>query len=181
MARQYSTVLPVCLALVGILLAAWCAMGRETEAQLLQRIQGEQNPLKKAKDEIKLANLQLTQVQEAYTQGQIEPGAKLLGTLTGTMKASWKLLQDSGRIASKQPEGFKELDISLREEVRVLQDLAHTVNYYDRPPLEKAAQDLEQMRSEVIHAQFPGRPPRTLKNSPPPPTASSPESPAEVR
>ncbi len=173
--------MPVCLALAGILLAAGCAMGRETEEQLLQQIQAEQNPVKKAKDEIKLANLKLTQIQQAYAQGHIEAGAKSLGAMTDALKAAWKTLQDSGRVAVKQPQGFRELEIALREDVRALQDLAHTVSYLDRAPLEKAAEELDHVRSEVLHAQFPGRPPRTLKGSPPPPTASTPESPPEAR
>jgi len=97
------------------------------------------------------------------------------------MKASWKLLQDSGRKASKQPEGFRELEIALRENVRLLQDLGRTVSYFDRPPLVNAAQELEQMRYEVLHALFPGGNPRTLKGSPPPQTTTSPGSPTEVR
>ena len=181
MARERWTGLPVWLAVLVILLAGLCAMGRETEEQLLQRIQSEQNPVKKAKDEIKLANLKLTQVQDAYSQGQIEAGAKLLGTFVDTMKTSWKLLQDSGRKASKQPEGFRELEISLRENVRSLQDLGRTVSYFDRAPLTNAAQELEQMRVEVLQALFPGDNPRTRKGSPPPQTTTSPGSPPEVR
>ncbi len=181
MARKCWRALPVCLALAGILGAACCAMGRETEEQLLQQIQTEHDPVKKAKDEIRLANLKLTQVQQTYAQGHMEEGVKSLGAMTDALKAAWKTLQDSGRIASKQPQGFRELEIALREDVRVLQDLAHTVSYLDRAPLEKAAQDLDQMRSEVLHAQFPGRPPRTLKSSPPPPPAPSAESPPEAR
>jgi hypothetical protein len=181
MARERCTVLPVCLALLGILLAGLCAMGRETAEQLLKRIQSEPNPVKKAKDEIKLASLKLTQVQNAYSQGNIEAGEKLLGAFTDAMKTSWKLLQDSGRKASKQPEGFRELEIALREDVRILQDLERTVSYLDRPPLENAAQEMEKMRGEVLHAQFPGGPPRTLKGSPPPQANTSPGSPTEVR
>ena len=181
MARERWTVLSVWLAVLGILLAGLCAMGRETEEQLLQRIQSEQNPVKKAKDEIKLARLKLTQVHDAYSQGHIEAGAKLLGTFVDEMKTSWKLLQDSGRKASKQPEGFRELEISLREDVRSLQDLGRTVSYFDRAPLVNAAQELEQMRVEVLHALFPGGNPRTTKGSPAPPTTTSPGSPAEVR
>ncbi|MGD1103329.1 MAG: hypothetical protein ABSA59_14850 [Terriglobia bacterium] len=181
MAGKRWTVLSVWLAVVGILLAGLSAMGRETEEQLLQRIQSQQNPVKKAKGEIKLANLKLTQVHDAYSQGHIEAGAKLLGTFVDTMKASWKLLQDSGRKASKQPEGFRELEIALRENVRLLQDLGRTVSYFDRPPLVNAAQELEQMRYEVLHALFPGGNPRTLKGSPPPQTTTSPGSPTEVR
>jgi hypothetical protein len=166
----------------GILvLAGSTALGRETEEQLLQRIQSEPNPVKKAKVEIKLARLKLTQVQDAYAQGQIEAGVKLLGEFVGVMKTSWKLLQDSGRQAAKQPEGFRELEIALREDDRSLQDLERTVSYYDRTPLVNAAQELEQMRSDVLHALFPGGPPRTGKGLPPPPTVTSPGSPPGVR
>jgi hypothetical protein len=181
MARERWTSLQVSVAVLGILLASPWAIGRETEEQLVQRIQSEQNPVKKAKDEIKLANLKLTQVRDAYSQGHIEEGAKLLDAFTDTIKASWKVLQDSGRKASKQPEGFRELEIALREDARTLQDLARTVNYFDRPPLENAALELEKMRGEVLHALFPGGPPRTLKGAAHPQTVTSPGSPTEVR
>ncbi len=181
MARERWAVLPVWLALLGIFLAGLCAMGSETQEQLRQRIQTEQNPVKKAKDEIKLANLKLSQVQDAYSQGHIEAGANALGTFVDTMKTSWKLLQDSGRKASKQPDGFRELEISLREDVRTLQDLGRTVSYFDRAPLVNAAEELERMRGEVLHALFPGGEPRTRKGSPSPPTVTSPGNPPEVR
>ena len=164
-----------------ILLAGLCALGRDTEEQLLQRIQGEQNPVKKAKDEIKLARLKFTQVHDAYSQGHIEAGEKLLGAYVEVMKTSWKILQDSGRKASKQPEGFRELEIALREDVRSLQDLERTVSYYDRGPLVNAAQELEQMRSEVLQALFPGGNPRTLKGSPAPQTINGPAGNARIQ
>ena len=158
-------------------------MGRETEEQLLQRIQNEQNPVKKAKDEIKLANLKLTQIQEAYSQGQIEAGAKLLGTFVGrASKPPGRLLQDSGRRASKQPEGFRELEISLREDVRALQDLgANGELLSTAPPWTNAAEELDQMRSEVLHALFPGRPRQPAKVQPLRPRPATPGSPAAAR
>jgi len=181
MARERDTALLVCLALSGILLAGLCAMGRETEEQLLQRIQSEPNPVKKAKDEIKLAGLKLTQIQDAYSQGRTDSGAKLLRTFSDTIKTSWKFLHDSGRKASKQPEGYRELEIALREDARTLQDLGQTVSYLDRPPLEIAARELEQMHDEVIHELFPGHQPRTGHGPPPPQNAPGPGSPTEVQ
>ncbi|MGO8816373.1 MAG: hypothetical protein ACLQVG_17180 [Terriglobia bacterium] len=156
-------------------------MARENEVQLLQRIQDEQNPVKKAKIEIKLANLRLTEVQDAYSRGQIDTGAKLLGTFVEAIRTSRKLLQESGRRASKQPEGFRELEISLRENVRTLQDLGRTVSYFDRTPLTNAAQELDQMRSEVLQELFPGKPPATRKDSAPPSTTATPAPPAAAR
>jgi hypothetical protein len=181
MAGERWTGFSVWLAMLVILSAGLCAMGRETEEQLLQRIQGEQNPVKKAKDEIKLARLKFTQVHDAYSQGHIEAGAKLLGTFVGEVKTSWKLLQDSGRKASKQPDGFRELEISLREHVRSLQDLGRTVSYFDRAPLVNAAQELEEMRVKVLHAMVPGDIPLPRKGSPAPPPTTDPGSPPGVR
>jgi hypothetical protein len=162
------------LAVLGILITGWCAVGSGTEDPLHQRVQGGQS-------EIKLANLTLAHVHDAYSQGHTEEGAKLLGTFIGEMKTAWKVLQDSGRKASRQSEGFRELEISLRENVRALQDLGRTVSYYDRAPLVDAEQELEQMRVEVLHALFPEGKPRTLKGSPPPQKATSPVSPTEER
>jgi hypothetical protein len=156
-------------------------MGRDTEQQLLTRIQSEQNPVKKAKEEIKLASLKLTQVHDAYSQGRTEEGAKFLAAFLDSVRTSLKILRDSGRKAAKQPQGFRELEISLREEVRVLQDLERTVPYFDRAPLENAVQELEQMRGEVIRELFPGGPPRTSKGSPSPQPVTAPGTPAEAR
>jgi len=181
MARGRGLLLAIGWALWVVLLGGSYALGRETEEQLLARIQSEQNPVKKAKEQIKLSRLQFEKVHNAYTQGHVDEGNKLLGVFVGTLKASWKLLQDSGRKASRQPEGFRELEIALREDVRSLQDLARTVNFFDRAPLSEAAVELEKMREEVLHEQFPGEPPRTHKGEPTPPAVASPGGPTSVR
>jgi hypothetical protein len=142
--------------------------GRDTEEQLQERFRNEQNPIKKAKLEIKLADMTLQQALDTYTKGDVESGAKLLGEFVEQMEASWKILQNSGRKASKQPQGFKELDISLREDFRLLEDLERRVAYFDRGPVEKAAQEIEGIRSEVLQALFPAAKP--LATSPVGPT-----------
>jgi hypothetical protein len=157
------------------------AMGRDTEQQLAERIQGEPNPVKKAKEEIRLATYKLSHVQDAYSQGNIEAGTKLLSTFVDVMRTSWKILQESGRTAAKQPQGFRELEISLRENVRALRDLARVVGYFDRAPLENAVQELEHMHDEVLKALFPGGTARTTKASPSPKSGDSPGTPAEAR
>jgi hypothetical protein len=181
MARGRWTILPLSLTFAGIVLAGLPAMGYDTEQQLLARIQSEQNPVKKAKQEIKLASFKLSHVQDAYAQGKVEEGAKLLGTFVDAVKTSWKTLRDSGRTAAKQPQGFRELEISLREDLRALQDLARTVAYFDRAPLEHAVQELEHLHEEVIRALFPRGAHRTNKASPSPNTEASPGNPTEAR
>lgn len=181
MAAERRKVIPAGLVVVALALSSLPAQGRDTEAQLLQRIQNEQNPVKKAKDEIKLASLKFIQVRDQYSQGRIDAGAKLLGMFTGDMKTSWKLLQDSGRKAWKQPEGFRELEISLREDVRSLQDLARSVSYFDRAPVLNAAHELEQMRYQVLDAQFPEGNPRGHRDASNPRPAPGPPEPVTDR
>ncbi len=178
MVRRLWTVLWVWLVCMGILVPVSCAKGSDTEEQLRERMQSEQNPVKKAKVEIKLAHLKLIQVHDAYVQGHVEEGAKLLGTFLDEISNSWKLLQSSGRKASRQPEGFRELEISLRENARALQDLDPTVSYYDRAPLLNAQKELDQMRLDVLNELFPGK---SHQSPPALPTAASPGKPGESR
>jgi len=140
----------------------------DNEDQLLGRLKTEQNPVRKAKLEIKLGDLKLQEAIAAYGKLDAEGGAKLLAAFLDHRNSAWKILQASGRKAAKQPQGFKELDISLREDVRALDDLAHKTAYDDRAPIEKCAEGIEAMRAEVLHALFPAPGPKSGHHSAPP-------------
>ncbi len=136
----------------------------DTEADLLARIQHEQNPVKKAKYEIRLGRVKLLQAIDAYGKGSLEQCQQLLDDYLRRIKDSWQLLQSSGRQAVRHPQGFKELDIELREDARMLEDLKHRVAYGDREPVEKAAQEVERIRAEVLRALFPAERPAASGN-----------------
>jgi hypothetical protein len=138
----------------------------QAEEELLARIQKERSPVRKAKLEIRLGRVKLHQAIAAYDQGSVERGAELLGAYVERMKSAWQTLRDSGREAARQPQGFKELDIALREDARLIEDLKHRLPYLDRGVVEKAGQEIERVRAEVLRALFPAeRPPARGKNS----------------
>jgi predicted nucleic acid-binding Zn-ribbon protein len=140
------------------------ALASETEEQLLARLQKEQNPVKKSKEATRLAGIKLDQAVHAYEQGNVEQGEQLVSSFLGRIKDSWQLLKSSGRNAARDPRGFRELDIELREDARRLEDLKHRVSYFDRDPLEKAEKEIEKVRAEVLQALFPaGRAPAAAK------------------
>jgi len=139
----------------AFLAAASSAPPSETEAQLLARMQNEHDPVKRSKDETRLARIKLQQAIQAYNKGNVEQGAQLLNAYLGRIKDSWQILKSSGRNAARAPGGFKELDIELREDARLLDDLKRRVSYFDRDPVEKAAKEAEQVRAEVLQALFP--------------------------
>jgi len=139
----------------AFLAAASSAPPSETEAQLLARMQNEHDPVKRSKDETRLARIKLQQAIQAYNKGNVEQGAQLLNAYLGRIKDSWQILKSSGRNAARAPGGFKELDIELREDARLLDDLKRRVSYFERDPIEKAEKEVEQERAEVLQALFP--------------------------
>jgi hypothetical protein len=181
MVRRRSTLILAGWFASGILVwLASPALGRETEEQLVQRIQSEQNPVKKARDQMKLAELKLEQAEDAYSKGEMELGAKLVEVFTKQMQASWQTLRDSGRKAAKQPQGFKELDIALREKSRALEDLGRKVSYFDRGPIEKAGKEMDRIRAEVLQALFPAAKPHPANPPASPPHFVRPGSGSEM-
>lgn len=137
----------------------------ESEEELLARLEQENNPVKKAKLEILLGRMKLNQAFQEYNQGNFEPAWKNLDAYSSRMKEAWKILQDSGRIASKNPDGFKQLDIALRESRRALEDFETRVTFEERREVEKARKLTEELRKNVLDALFPPTPPGRKKNS----------------
>jgi hypothetical protein len=163
-----SAVFLTLLALLAVAVAPAPARHLETEQELLDRIQREQNPIRKAKLEIRLGRLKMNEAIGAYDQGQMEQGKSLLGTYLDRMKGCWRTLKGSGRNAVKQSQGFRELDIALREDSRTLEDLAHRISYFDRGPVEQTLGEVNRVHDEVIHALFPSVPAESEHNKPAP-------------
>jgi hypothetical protein len=141
----------LCLAVGPVFSAA----RNDTEADLNNRIARESDLVKKAKYEVRLARVKLIQAQDAREKGEFETSLKLLEVYLESVKSAWNHLQKSGRTAHKKPQGFKELDIELREDGRYLEDLKRSFPVMDRGPVEKVIAEVEGLRAEVLKALFP--------------------------
>ena len=127
----------------------------DTEGRLMARIQKEADPVKKSKCMTRLARIKLQQAIEAYEHGNIQQGVQFAQIYMGRVKDSWQLLKNCGRNAARDVRGFKELDIELREDARLVDDLTRRVSYLDRGPIEQTEKELEVVHAEVLHALFP--------------------------
>ena len=140
---------------VVLLGAANPGPSRNTEQDLQLRLQRETNPVKKARYEIRLGRLKLTEAIDAFDKHDANQAQDLLDAYLTHVRSSWQLLQSSGRNAFRHPEGFKELDIALREDGRFIEDLSHHLSYYERGEVDKTAKEIEQIRAGVIKELFP--------------------------
>jgi len=158
MGMVWRTLLVIGLLLAGApaaLAGAPSGPSSETEERLLARIQRETDPIKKSKCVTRLARIKLQQAIEAYEHGNIEQGVQLGRVYVVKVKDSWQLLKNCGRDAARDSRGFKELDIELREDARLIEDLKRRVSYFDRGPIEQTGKELEVVRAEVLQALFP--------------------------
>ena len=169
-------------AALGIVAAgpALQAKHQASEQEIEARIQTETNPTKKAKLEMQLGTLKLTEAVAAYDHNRFDDAPKLIGTYWSWMKRAWDVLERSGRDAGRRPQGFKDLDITLRENARQLNDLDHRTPLADRVEIEQVAAKIDALHGEVLGALFPGAAPQdpalSAPKASPPPTSTPPAS-----
>jgi len=119
--------------------------------------------VRRAKYEIRLGRVRLERGVDACERDDHEQCQQFLSAYLELIRSAWKRLQGSGRQAVKQPQGFKELDIALREDMRLLDDLKHRIPLQDRDPVEKTGQEADRVRDEVLRALFPAERPHAAE------------------
>ncbi|MGH9328156.1 MAG: hypothetical protein ACRD2B_15915 [Terriglobia bacterium] len=132
------------------------ARHRESPSELDAKIDRQKNPVKKAKLEVRLGNVELQEAITAYDHRQNGQGAKLLRAFSSTMETSWSVLESTGRNAARKPQGFMELEIGLREDIRKLTDLRARVEYFSLGPINDSLNRLSRLHNQVLLALFPG-------------------------
>lgn len=156
-ARRPGTFVLASVAVLGMTAAPsfLCARHQENEQELVANIERENNPTRKAKLEIQLGTLKLEQAATAFDHDEFDGGAKLLDQYSGWMGKAWGSLEETGRDASRKAQGFKDLDIALRENARALADLAHRTPFSDRGAIEQTAKLADALHTQVLAALFP--------------------------
>ena len=149
------------------------AMARDDEPTLISKIGRETDPVKKAKLEVKLGRVRLQQAFDAYSGGKYEDCWKLLGSYQDSMNQAWTDLQASGKVAAKKPDGFKQLDIGLRESRRELENFETHITFAEREVVQSVRAKTEALHNRVLRELFPATPLKKNKSNVPgqPPTS----------
>jgi len=153
--RYVVTAVLLSVLLGGLAGGASPARRADSEADLLARLERERNPVKRAKLEIRLGRVKLFQAIGAFDRGNVEECHELLSAYLKRMKSARATLNSSGRQAWRHSQGFRELDIALREDGRFLVDFKHRVPFQQRAPVDKVAQEVDELRNQVLKELFP--------------------------
>lgn len=136
-------------------------------AQDLARYQNETDPVRRARA---LAKLGDEQVDLAKKQLKAEDDVASLRTLEqyrDEVRATVAALNGMGVDAERKPAGFKELQISLRETIRRIDDLILALEVDKRPFFRVVRNDLFMDQNDLIDKLFPRKPERNAPKSDP--------------
>jgi hypothetical protein len=143
-----------------------CAVVRTASLQgqydkRLERLQRERDklnrttdPVDRAKTDINISEILLSLAGDAVKTGEPEVLEKRLKEYVGAIQDAHQTMIKTGRDAHRKPKGFKELEIALRRQIRMLDDIGRTVTFDQRDPVDKAKQEASDIRDDLLKALF---------------------------
>ena len=154
------------LAISALALAA-PLRGQDRLDSLLVQYQHEGDPVRKARVLAKLGDDQVAQAREQLKSGNDVDSLQTLEKYRDEIRETVTALEAVVPDAEKKPAGFKELQISMRETVRHIDDLILTLPVDKRPFFREVRDDLVKTQNELIDALFPRRPNQNPKKQNP--------------
>lgn len=127
----------------------------------LERLQREKDklnrqtdPVDRTKTYINVAEILLTLASDAVKSDEPEVMGKRLDEYVAAVRDAHQTMMKTGRDAHRKPKGFKDLEIALRRQIRMLDDISRTVSFDNRDPVEKAKEIASDIREDVFRALF---------------------------
>jgi len=115
----------------------------------------ERDPVAKAKILAKDSRLELDQVRADLKTDNEEQALSDLEHYRDEVELSVKALSTTGLNAEKHPGGFKELQISLRQTLRRVDDVINSLPYDKRPWFQAVRSDLAKSQATLMDQLFP--------------------------
>jgi hypothetical protein len=152
-----------CLAAIAALVLAAPPRAQDRLDGMLAQYQHEADPVRKARVLAKLGDDQVAEARNQLKSGADVESLQTLQKYRDEVRETVTGLEAVVPDAEKKPAGFKELQISMRETLRHIDDLILTLPVDKRPFFREVRDDLVKTQNELIDALFPRRPNQILK------------------
>ncbi len=146
------------LVLTSMALGAMLAIGaadQESRARYEAQFQLERDPVAKAKILAKLGRFEIDKGRADLKADKDEQALADLEHYRDEVGSTVQALSATGVNAEQHPSGFKELQISLRETLRHIDDIINLLPYDKRPWFQAVRSDLAKSQNMLIEALFP--------------------------
>ncbi len=150
------------LRVAGIALAISAAPGtmqtQDRTAEFRAKFAHQTDPIQKAKLLPQLGDAEFQEIQKETGAGNLSVALDILREYHDEAQACEKALDGTGRDPEKHPNGYKQLQISVRESLRRLDDLLVGLSAEEQKPFLDIRNNLDEMNRQLIHELFPRRP-----------------------
>jgi hypothetical protein len=145
-------------AVLTIVLVSNAAVDQDRVPELRARFQKETDPVRKAKMLSRLADAEFGEIQTQIAAGNLSDAAAIAGQVRDEAHAAQEALDGKKRDPEQHPDGYRQLQISVRESVRRLNDILIGQAADDQKPFQEIRDDLDKMDRQLIHQLFPKGP-----------------------
>ena len=127
-------------------------------AELRARFSKETDPVHKAKLLGPLSDAEFHAIQEFIAAGNLSDAAPLANELADEAEAALKALDARGKDAEKHPEGYKQVEISVRGSLRRIENILVELSGDDQTAFLAVRKRLDAVEHQVLRDLFPHRP-----------------------
>ncbi len=155
----------ICLiGLLACVLVSGCGikLSRMTDAQKAERLATERsrlqeliNPVAKTRSHIVISEILLDFAGGAIRDNDLVAMRSLLEQYTNAITDARDTIMNSDRDAERNPDGYKDLELTLRTQIRRLHEMNRSLNVEDRQPVEAALSRATSARDDMIKKFFP--------------------------
>jgi hypothetical protein len=116
----------------------------------------EANPVRKAKLMPQLGNTEFQEMQTQIGEGDFESALKTLELYRDQVADTEKALDATGADPSRHSSGYRQLEISVRQALRRLDDMVFGIPLEDKKSFTDVRDELNQIDQRLIRQLFPG-------------------------
>jgi len=133
-------------------------LAEDSTAELRARFANETDPVRKAKLLGPLSEAEFRDILRDSDSEDFAGALAIFQQYRDEAQTCQKALEGKEPDPEKHPNGFKQLQISLRQSLRRLSDIIVDLPADEQKPFLEVRRDLEQMDRQLIHELFPRRP-----------------------
>jgi hypothetical protein len=156
----------LCLTLITVLTLSACA-GRsnvftESRDERLNRLDDERarlarstGPVDRTRAQIRISSLLISLMGDAVGDGDLERMGQRVTEYRESVTDARDTMLESGRDATGDSNGFRDLEIALRQHRGQIEDIRSQLTFQFREPLDTLIDDVAQIRDELLEQLFP--------------------------
>jgi hypothetical protein len=133
-------------------------MGEPSKLTLVEvrnLLQQSTKPVERAKAYVQLSDILIRYVHSNIPRNDAEATREWLEQYQDAILSARETMLASGRDAQRHPEGYREIEISLRRHIRWLSDWRMSLVDQERTPIEDTMKTATAVRGEMLQLLFP--------------------------